>query len=451
MKLHNIIHDQFKKHYYRVHIMGEPPRLNTGIQPVDFWSATMTERFVDWLDVYPGYWRRLMADCPFRGHDFANNKFSNTDKGRASRLLFLGIIKLYPIKHLEGQDSDKLPVQFFTLPTVNDINYILVPPSVLLVESNPVVKTFNDQQQAARFLADLNMDQIRLNELSTTMSITITNSAPAKQIREAEVKVTGIQKPPTITPQIAIMAQALIDRQFFLLEQQPESKPPPRTGSEDLPIEYYKPKRATLGPHKEPGYVPPENPHSGLHNQEELAPDFAISAESFRTTRQVDMRNLSPEDRITREALKDQGWDDYKVEQVLKSGDDFTETSYQVGDRIYGFNTAGRARELNNSAYLLDEAGMEEVKSKYFKQGHWDKEGVKDYLAFPCFNAASQIDVMEVTKPTTGIQSTIGKATELLRYEGTDGYSTGTIGKIMGGGGTQATLDISALKLLPGK
>jgi hypothetical protein len=58
---------------------------------------------------------------------------------------------------------------------------------------------------------------------------------------------------------------------------------------------------------------------------------------------------------------------------------------------------------------------------------------------------------MEVTKPTTGIQSTIGKASELLRYDGTDGYTTGTIGKIMGGGGTQITLDTSALKLLPGK
>ncbi len=58
---------------------------------------------------------------------------------------------------------------------------------------------------------------------------------------------------------------------------------------------------------------------------------------------------------------------------------------------------------------------------------------------------------MEVTMPTTGIQSKIGKATELLRYDGADGYTTGTLGKIMGGGGQQITLDISALKLLSGK
>jgi len=152
------------------------------------------------------------------------------------------------------------------------------------------------------------------------------------------------------------------------------------------------------------------------------------------------------EDETTKEALKAQNWKEKKVKQVLKSGDSFTETPFNPGDKLYGFNTTGRVRSLDNSAYLLDEAGMDDVKSKYFKQGHWDKEGVKDYLALPCFNQASTIDVMTVTKPTTGIQSTIGKATERLRYDGADGYTTGTMGKIMGGGGRQITLDTSALK-----
>jgi len=107
------------------------------------------------------------------------------------------------------------------------------------------------------------------------------------------------------------------------------------------------------------------------------------------------------------------------------------------------------SESLDTSAYLLDEAGMNDVKEKYFKQGHWDREGVNDYLALPCFNQASSIDVMEVTTPTTGIQSTIGKATELLRYDGADGYTIGTLGKIMGGGGSQITLNTATLKLLP--
>ncbi len=77
------------------------------------------------------------------------------------------------------------------------------------------------------------------------------------------------------------------------------------------------------------------------------------------------------------------------------------------------------------------------------------KEGVKDYLALPCFNTANSIDIMEVTQSTTGLQSTIGKSTELLRYDGVEGYSTKILGKTMGGGGTQITLDTSTLKLLP--
>ncbi len=70
-------------------------------------------------------------------------------------------------------------------------------------------------------------------------------------------------------------------------------------------------------------------------------------------------------------------------------------------------------------------------------------------LALPCFNRANTIDVMEVTEETTGLKSTIGSATELLRYDGANGYSTGTYGKIMKGGGTQITIDTSKIKLIP--
>ncbi len=78
-----------------------------------------------------------------------------------------------------------------------------------------------------------------------------------------------------------------------------------------------------------------------------------------------------------------------------------------------------------------------------------DRERVKNYLALPCFNRANTIDVMEVTEETSGLKSTIGSATELLRYDGANGYNTGTYGKIMKGGGTQITLDASKIKLIP--
>jgi len=196
--------------------------------------------------------------------------------------------------------------------------------------------------------------------------------------------------------------------------------------------------------------IPLRNPHKGLHNREDLTPVFKTSAESFKTTRKLDMHNLSEVDEIVEEALLKQGWDGKKIKQILKSGSHFAEVSYKPGDKLYGFNTIGRARNLDNSAYLLDEASFMDVQVKYFKQGHWDREGIKDHLALPCFNEASNIDVIEITKSTTAIQSTVGKATELLKYNGEKGYTTGTMGKIMGGGGTQTTIDTSALKLLSG-
>ncbi|WP_198263757.1 type VI secretion system Vgr family protein [sulfur-oxidizing endosymbiont of Gigantopelta aegis] len=176
--------------------------------------------------------------------------------------------------------------------------------------------------------------------------------------------------------------------------------------------------------------TPLKNPHHGLHNRDDLTPDLETSMNSFKTTRKIDMRDLSQKDEIISDILEDQNWDDRKIKQVLKSGDNFTEQSFNAGDKMYGFNTAGRSRNLDNSAYLLDEAGYQNVKKKYFKQGYWDKEGVKNYLALPCFNQANSIDLMEVTQPTTGLQSTIGKATELIRYDAADGYTTGTLGKI---------------------
>jgi len=226
--------------------------------------------------------------------------------------------------------------------------------------------------------------------------------------------------------------------------------PPKRKGPEDLPVEEYTPKSYTLGPHEEPGYEP--SPHSGLHNQAELTPDFETSVESFKPIRQVDMDNLSPEDKATRKALADQGWNEDKVEEVLESGNQFSLEKMEKDTTLYGFVTAGRDNsKLENKAYWLDKNGFSDVEDKFFKQGHWDREGIKDYLALPCFNRANDVITVELTESQTVVTSTIGKATELLKYTGENGYTTGTLGKIMGGGGTQISPDARKLQLISGK
>ena len=198
-------------------------------------------------------------------------------------------------------------------------------------------------------------------------------------------------------------------------------------------------KKTTLSP-------PNTNPHPGLHNRDDLTP--RVKDGSFTTQRQVDMDNLSEEDDWAKESLLDQGWNDRKIKQVLESGHQFQAKSFQQGDRLYGFNSAGRARDVKNSAYLLDEAGYQEIKEKYYREGHWDKEGVKDYLALPCFNAASQVDEIVVTDATTGVQSRIGAASELLQYQRLDGSTTGMVEKAMSGGGQQVTVNPRHLQLL---
>ena len=191
----------------------------------------------------------------------------------------------------------------------------------------------------------------------------------------------------------------------------------------------------------------PSVPPPGLHNQEFKG----IDATKFKTVRKVDIKNLSADETIAVKALEEQGWTPKKIKEVLSSGDNFKTKDLQPGDKLYGFNTAGHGKDIQSSAYWLDEVGYQDVKSKYFKEGVWDKEGVKNYLALPCYNKANAIDMAEVTQPTTVVEATIGKATELIQYiDNGSGYSTELMGKIMGGGGAQVTVAPAALKLLPG-
>ena len=187
--------------------------------------------------------------------------------------------------------------------------------------------------------------------------------------------------------------------------------------------------------------VPPNKPH-GLHNQEW----DNVDAKDFKTRRPVDMENLPEADEAAKETLLDQGRSERDVKQLLSSGENFGTKQLQPGDKLYGFDSQANKYGAKNqkSMYWLDEAGYQDVKSKFYKDGVWDKEGVKNHLALPCYNRADVIDTATVTQSQTAIQSTIGKATEQIGYTRGD-YSTGMLGKIMPGGGTQITPDANAI------
>ncbi|MFW5444395.1 MAG: hypothetical protein ACKE51_08830 [Methylococcaceae bacterium] len=189
-----------------------------------------------------------------------------------------------------------------------------------------------------------------------------------------------------------------------------------------------------------------KNPHSGLHNRDDLALD---KQKSFKPIRKVDMDNLSEADTIAQKALRKQGWDDKTIKQILSSGESFRVKDLKKGDKLYGFSSDDYKKDVKNSAYWLDEEGYQEVKEKFYKQGHWDKEGVKNHLALPCYNKANHIDQAVLTESHTTVESTIGKATEMIQYKGEDGYNTSFLGKIMRGGGTQIANDPTKIKSIP--
>ncbi len=187
---------------------------------------------------------------------------------------------------------------------------------------------------------------------------------------------------------------------------------------------------------------PSPNPANGLHN-EQL--NVEVKRGSFKTTREVDLENLSESEAAAYDVMRDQGWSDDKIAEVLSSGDNFRIKELKAGDKLYGFGTQGYSKDINTSAYWMDEDGYLEMKSQYFKDGEWNREGIKNSMALPCFNRANSIDIAEVTENHTVVESDIGTAREILQYSNDRGYSTGFTGKIMPGGGTQIAPNPSML------
>ncbi len=192
---------------------------------------------------------------------------------------------------------------------------------------------------------------------------------------------------------------------------------------------------ATLGPHD-------GQPFDGLHNQQWDNVD--VKEDSFKTVKQVDMRNLSEDENTAKRALKTQGRSEEDIEQVIGSGNNFKAKPLQEGDKLYGFDTSTNkyGSKKQDSMYWLDEQGYQAMKKDYYIDGKWNKEGVKNYLSLPCMNRADVIDVATVTEDQQAIESTVGVAREQIGYT-RDDYRTGMLGKIMPGGGKQITPDPS--------
>lgn len=199
------------------------------------------------------------------------------------------------------------------------------------------------------------------------------------------------------------------------------------------------PVRALPSARSQPGPAP----RPGLHNQE--WPMDGIEVKNFRTEPNVDIKNLSADERVAAVQLEANGWQENKIREILESGHSFECRVLEPGDRLYGFTSKGFPKSIKDSPYWLDETSFRQAEAKHYRDNAWDREAIKDELALPCYNRADAVDIAEVTEQQTVVRSRIGKATELLSYSGGSG-STGLFRKVMSGGGMQVAPHPSKLK-----
>jgi len=174
----------------------------------------------------------------------------------------------------------------------------------------------------------------------------------------------------------------------------------------------------------------------GLHNQ-----DWdKVLVKDFKTSKTVDLNNLSPKEKEVYNVMITQGRSDDEIKQLLESGDNFEIIKFSKGDKIYGLDSIENPYGTKGQSYMcwMDEKSYLDVKNDFYNGSGWDKQGAKNYLALPCFNRAEIVDMSVVEVDHIGIKSTIIDATEQLGYE-KGNFSTGLFLNSMEGGGKQLT------------
>lgn len=387
---------------YRLHLPGDRS-IDPAIKPRTFHDLPSTQSFVRGLQVEDNQWIHILYGIDQKPRNVYNDNVYKI----VAELIMRGRIKVYPITHLSQQGH---AMGYPIIPADEGKQYRFIPASMLLINELRDVRIFRDHGTAEKFVQSLNLTDAHL-EAIIQIHAKPTNDGSAR----SSVRMT------TMLIELLAKGEVVVEKKIIAAAPPKPLEVESASGPGNRP--------ATLGPHV-----------GGLHNREYLTPN--ADPKQFKTVRQVDMGNLSVEDATVRKALKRQGRDDDKIEQILKSGDGFATKELKPGDKLYGFDSQNNkyGAKKQDSPYWLDETGYQDVKLKYYNNGQWDKEGIKNHLALPCMNRADVIDVAEVTKPQVVLESTVGKAREQIAYTNAD-YTTGMLGKIMPGGGKQITPD----------
>jgi hypothetical protein len=184
--------------------------------------------------------------------------------------------------------------------------------------------------------------------------------------------------------------------------------------------------------------VPAKKDHKA-HNQEGPAGSKGFAADRGGKT------SRSAADRKAELQLRKLGYDPETAAQVVGSGKkgSFKPVDLKKGDELYAFTTSGKGKNAG-SPYWMTKEQYQEVKSKFHDPatGGWDRHGVKQHLALPCYNKVDSFVTGRVTKPHTALSSSVGEAAETVIYRG------GTTQHTMYGGGGQTSPLKGAIEFL---
>ncbi|HEX8240413.1 MAG TPA: hypothetical protein VF574_11805 [Allosphingosinicella sp.] len=153
----------------------------------------------------------------------------------------------------------------------------------------------------------------------------------------------------------------------------------------------------------------------------------------------------SAADRKAELQLRKLGYDPETAAQVVGSGQkgSFKPVELAKGDELYAFTTTGKGKN-SSSPYWMTKDQYQQVKSRFHDPatGAWDRHGVKQHLALPCYNKVDSFITGRVTRPHTALSSSVGEATETVIYRG------GSTQHTMYGGGGQTSPLKGAIELL---
>jgi uncharacterized Zn-binding protein involved in type VI secretion len=157
-----------------------------------------------------------------------------------------------------------------------------------------------------------------------------------------------------------------------------------------------------------------------------------------------DVEKLDAEQRKVYDFLKDQGWLREQINEVMLSGTEYRIVEMKAGQILFGFTSRTHPKK-SDSPYWSDNAEGQRLKAKYYRNGVWDKQGVKDELALPCKNRADAISITTLKQDCKVLAAKINLAAENTFYYRRYPDEVIEVPNIMPGGGAQRTPPQSVL------